>query len=283
MGLTFKTNKMRGRTKLFFSMNSGIVLAIVLFLSSCATVPLTGRRQISLLPESMLINMALTSYQDFMVQQPALPDTDSRVIAVRRVGNRIGEAVNRYLIENNQGYRVEGFQWQFNVVEDETVNAWAMPGGKIMFYTGILPLTQNDDGIAVVMSHEIAHVVARHGNERMSQQLLLTMGAIGLDVALSERPQETRDIFLTSYGIGSQLGFLAYSRQHEYEADKLGMIFMAMAGYNPETSVAFWERMLARSGGAEPPQFLSTHPATSSRVRAAREFIPEAMKFFKPH
>jgi len=274
---------MRGSAKLF-KMHSGFFLAlVVLLLSSCATVPLTGRRQISLLPESMLINMALTSYQDFMVQHPALPDTDHRVISVRRVGNRIGEAVNRYLTESNQGYRVEGFQWQFNVVEDETVNAWAMPGGKIMFYTGILPLTQNDDGIAVVMSHEIAHVVARHGNERMSQQLLLTMGAIGLEVALSESPEETRDIFLTSYGIGSQLGFLAYSRQHEYEADKLGMIFMAMAGYNPEVAVSFWERMLARSGGAEPPQFLSTHPATASRVRAAREFVPEAMKFFKPH
>ncbi|HSV88102.1 MAG TPA: M48 family metallopeptidase [Bacteroidales bacterium] len=267
---------------LFYKTHPVFFLAVILVLGSCATVPITGRRQISLLPESMLVSMALTGYQDFMTQNPPLPDTDPRVVSVRRVGDRIGEAVNRYLTENNQGYRVQGFQWQFNVVENETVNAWAMPGGKIMFYSGILPLTQNDEGIAVVMSHEIAHVIARHGNERMSQQLLLTMGAIGLDVALSEKPEETRDIFLLSYGIGGQLGFLAYSRQHEYEADKLGMIFMAKAGYNPETAVSFWERMLAKSGGAEPPQFLSTHPATSSRIKAAREFVPEALKYFKP-
>lgn len=257
-------------------------LGLVLLLSSCSQVPVTGRRQLIFLPEGMLVNMALTSYQEFMTENPPLPETDQRVQAVRRVGNRISQAVNQYLIENGETARVQTFQWQFNVVQNEAINAWAMPGGKIMFYSGIFPVTQNDEGIAVVMSHEIAHAVARHGNERMSQQLLLALGAISLDVAMREQPETTRNIFLATFGVGGQLGSLAYSRRHEYEADQLGMIFMAMAGYNPSTAVSFWERMQAMSSSPEPPQFLSTHPSSTSRIRAAREFIPQAMKYYKP-
>jgi len=257
-------------------------LSVVLFLSSCGTVPLTGRRQMAFVPEGMLANMALTNYQDFMSQNPPLPASDQRVQAVRRVGNRISQAVNQYLTDNGEANRVRDFQWEFNVVQDESINAWAMPGGKIMFYTGIFPVTQNDEGIAVVMAHEIAHAVARHGNERMSQQLLLTLGAVSLDVAMRENSEATRNIFLATYGVGGQLGSLAYSRKHEYEADQLGMIFMAMAGYSPAATVTFWERMQASSSGAEPPQFLSTHPSSTARIRAAREFVPEANKYFKP-
>ncbi|MBW6498261.1 MAG: M48 family metallopeptidase [Bacteroidales bacterium] len=259
-----------------------IFLSVMLFLSSCGTVPLTGRRQMAFVPEGMLVNMALTNYQEFMSQNPPLPASDQRVQAVRRVGNRISQAVNQYLTDNGEGSRVNDFQWEFNVVQDESVNAWAMPGGKIMFYTGIFPVTQNDEGIAVVMAHEIAHAVARHGNERMSQQLLLTLGAVGLDVAMRDNPEATRNIFLATYGVGGQLGSLAYSRKHEYEADQLGMIFMAMAGYHPAATVTFWERMQASSSGVEPPQFLSTHPSSAARIRAAREFVPEANKYFKP-
>lgn len=259
-----------------------VFLTVVLFITSCGTVPLTGRRQVAFVPEGMLVNMALTNYQEFKAQNPPLPASDQRVQAVRRVGNRISQAVNQYLIDNGEASRVQNFQWEFNVVQDESVNAWAMPGGKIMFYTGIFPVTQNDEGIAVVMAHEIAHAVARHGNERMSQQLLLTLGAVGLDVAMRDNPEATRNIFLMTYGVGGQLGTLAYSRRHEYEADQLGMIFMAMAGYNPAGTVTFWERMQAASGGQEPPQFLSTHPSSTSRIRAARDFVPEAMKFYNP-
>ncbi|NLM93826.1 MAG: M48 family metallopeptidase [Bacteroidales bacterium] len=257
-----------------------LTLTVILVMGSCSSVPLTGRRQMSFLPEGMLVNMALTNYQEFITANPTLPASDQRVQAVRRVGNRISKAVNQYLTESGEGDRVSNFQWEFNVVHDESVNAWAMPGGKIMFYTGIFPVTQNDEGIAVVMAHEIAHAVAKHGNERMSQQLLLTLGAVSLDAAMSQRPEATRDIFLMTYGVGSQLGTLAYSRKHEYEADKLGMIFMAMAGYNPAGTVTFWERMQTSATGAEPPQFLSTHPSSSARIKAARDFIPEAMSYY---
>lgn len=257
-------------------------LTVLLILGSCSSVPLTGRRQMSFLPEGMLVSMALTNYQEFMSANPPLPASDQRVQAVRRVGGRISQAVNNYLAENGQPDRIENFQWEYNVVQDEMINAWAMPGGKIMFYSGIFPVTRDDEGIAVVMAHEIAHAVARHGNERMSQQLLLTLGAVTLDAALRDRPEATRDIFLMTYGVGGQLGTLAYSRKHEYEADKLGMIFMAMAGYDPSVTVSFWERMQASSGGVEPPQFLSTHPSSESRIRAARSFIPEAMRYYSP-
>lgn len=266
----------------FFIKVLPVFISFLMLASSCSQVPVTGRRQLAFLPEGILVNMALTSYQEFMTENPPLPDSDQRVAAVRRVGNRISQAVNQYLIENNEAERVQTFQWKFNVVQNESINAWAMPGGKIMFYTGIFPVTQNDEGIAVVMSHEIGHAVARHGNERMSQQLLLSLGALSLDVAMSEQPEATRNIFLATFGVGGQLGALAYSRRHEYEADQLGMIFMAMAGYNPATAVSFWEKMQAMSTNAEPPQFLSTHPSSASRIRAARDFIPEAMKYYKP-
>lgn len=259
-----------------------LTITFILVLGSCTSVPLTGRRQMSFLPEGMLVNMALTNYQEFMTENPPLPVSHPQVQAVRRVGDRISQAVHQYLIENGENDRVQNFQWEFNVVQDEMVNAWAMPGGKIMFYSGIFPVTQNDEGIAVVMAHEIAHAVARHGNERMSQQLLLTLGAVTLDAALRERPEATREVFLMTFGVGSQLGTLAYSRKHEYEADKLGMIFMAMAGYNPAGTVTFWERMQASATGVEPPQFLSTHPSSTSRIREARDFIPEAMQYYSP-
>ena len=259
-----------------------LILTMVLILGSCSSVPLTGRRQISFLPEGMLVEMALTNYQEFMSENPPLPASDQRVQAVRRVGGRISQAVNSYLSENGQADRIQNFQWEYNVVQDEMINAWAMPGGKIMFYSGIFPVTEDDSGIAVVMAHEIAHAVARHGNERMSQQLLLTLGAVSLDVALRDRPEATRDIFLAAYGVGGTLGSLAYSRKHEYEADKLGMIFMAMAGYDPSVAVTFWERMQASANGPQPPEFLSTHPSSESRIRAARNFIPEAMRYYSP-
>jgi len=258
-----------------------VFIVLILLITSCAKVPITGRRQVSFLPEGMLVSMALTSYQEFMTENPPLPASDQRVQAVRRVGNRISQAVNQYLVDNGEAARVQAFQWEFNVVANDAVNAWAMPGGKIMFYTGIFPITQNDEGIAVVMAHEIAHAVARHGNERMSQQLLLAVGAAGIDAALNEKNETTRNIFLMTYGVGGQLGSLAYSRRHEYEADQLGMIFMAMAGYNPAATVAFWEKMQGMASGAEPPQFLSTHPNSASRIKAARDFVPEAMKYYK--
>ena len=264
----------------FFRRTHYIIALIVLIVAgSCTQVPITGRRQLSLLPESMLVNMAFTSYQEFMAANAPLPTNDPRVQRVRAVGERISQAVHQYLVEHGETERIESLQWQFNVVENEAINAWVMPGGKVMFYTGILPLMTSDDYLAVVMAHEVAHVIARHGNERMSQQLVVMLGAVSLEVALMERPEETRNLFLLAYGVGGQLGTLAYSRRHELEADRLGMIFMAMAGYNPEAAVSFWELLHAQAGRAEPPQFLSTHPTSAARINAARQFVPEAMQY----
>jgi predicted Zn-dependent protease len=253
------------------------ILITVLLIASCSTVPLTGRRQLKLLPESMLVNMSLTAYNDFLKEHPVLPPDHPDAMMVHKVGDRISDAVMQYIKDNKVRNRT--FDFEFNLVLNEAVNAWCMPGGKIVFYTGILPYTKDEAGIAVVMGHELAHAVANHGNERMSQQMALTLGAISLDVALNEKPEETRDIFMLAYGVGGTLGTLAYSRQHEYEADKLGMIFMAMAGYNPERTLEFWQEMSKISGSA-PPAFLSTHPSSEARVKAIQEFMPEVMKYY---
>lgn len=249
---------------------------------SCKTVPLSGRRQVALLPESMLVNMSLNNYNEFMTSHN-LSTSKEQTDRIKTVGNRISAAVEDYLISQGQGSQINGFDWEFNLIEDDVANAWAMPGGKIVFYTGILPITRNDDGAAVVMGHEIAHVVARHGNERMSQQLLIQTGGVALSVALREKPEETRNMFLAAYGAGSAVGvILPYSRAHEKEADRLGLIFMAMAGYNPAEAITFWERMEKLSGGSGPPEFLSTHPSSATRIKDMNDFLPEAMKYYKP-
>jgi len=254
-------------------------LSFVVFIQSCSTVPLIGRKQVSLLPESNMVEMSLTSYSQFL-KENKLSDNKGQTDVVKRVGARMSVAVEKYLGENGFSDRVADFKWEFNLVENKEPNAWCMPGGKVVFYTGILPLTQNDAGVAVVMGHEIAHAVARHGNERMSQQMLVQFGGVALSEAIKTKPEETQTIFQTAYGLGSQLGImLPYSRQHEYEGDKLGLIFMAMAGYDPNEAISFWERMAANSTG-KTPEFLSTHPVEQNRIEAIRKFLPEALKYY---
>jgi predicted Zn-dependent protease len=176
---------------------------------------------------------------------------------------------------------LRGYEWEFNLIESEEVNAWCMPGGKVVVYTGILPLTQNENGLAVVMGHEIGHAIARHGNERMSQVLLAQGIGLALEEALKNRPEDTRKAWAIAFGYGVPLGFLLpYSRLHESEADRLGLIFMAMAGYDPRNAVEFWERM-ARQGGSKPPEFLSTHPSDRTRIRQIQQHIPEAMQYYR--
>ncbi len=262
------------------SQKNYFLIVVTLFFIACSTIPITNRKSVKLLPNSMMLSMSIASYQDFLNQNPPLPSSDARVQEVQKVGNDISQGVIQFLNDNKMAERVDDFTWEFNVVEDETVNAWCMPGGKIVFYSGILPVTEGLNGIATVMGHEIAHAVAQHGNERMTQQLAIYMGAVTLDYALANEPEKTRDIFLLAYGAGSQLGSLAYSRTHEYEADKLGMVFMAMSGYDPAYAIDFWQRM-AQIGGAKPPEFLSTHPSDENRVEALRKFLPEAQKYYK--
>lgn len=264
-----------------FSYKFGIAgsLFLIFIIQACSTVPLIGRKQVSLLPESNMVEMSLTSYSQFL-KENKLSDNKVQTDIVKQVGARVSAAVEKYLKDNGFSDRVADFKWEFNLVENKEPNAWCMPGGKVVFYTGILPLTQNDAGVAVVMGHEIAHAVARHGNERMSQQMLVQFGGIALSEAIKTKPEQTQAIFQTAYGLGSQLGImLPYSRQHEYEGDKLGLIFMAMAGYDPHEAEGFWTRMAANSSG-KTPEFLSTHPVEKNRIEAIRNFMPEAMKYF---
>jgi predicted Zn-dependent protease len=255
-----------------------------LFLAmSCATVPLTGRRQLSLVPDSQMLSMSYQAYNQFKQENSGALSPDAQATAmVKNVGSRIQRAVEAYMAENDMADQLEGFQWEFNLVQNDEPNAWAMPGGKTMIYTGILSLTKNETGLAVVMGHEVAHALARHGNERMSQALAQQMGGMALSVAMSSRPQETQNMFLNLYGVGSQVGLLRYSRQQESEADHMGLIFMAKAGYNPQESVPFWQRMAQISQGQQrPPEFLSTHPASSTRVRNLERLMPEAMRHYQ--
>ncbi|MFN8240867.1 MAG: M48 family metallopeptidase [Bacteroidales bacterium] len=254
-------------------------LALILY-QSCSVVPLTGRKQLNLLPESEMIAMGLTNYSDFLKENPPSTDKTNSAI-VTEVGTNIANAVIKYFADNNLQDRLNGYKWEFNLVSDKTPNAWCMPGGKVVVYSGLLPLTADKNGLAVVISHEIAHAVARHGNERMSQQLLTQLGGIALSEAIKQKPAETKNIFMSAYGIGSQVGLmLPYSREHEYEADKLGLIFMAMAGYDPSSAIPFWERMSAL-GGNKPPEFLSTHPSDQNRINKIKAALPEALKYYK--
>ncbi len=247
----------------------------------CAKVPITGRRQLNLLPESEMMSMSLTQYQGFMQANPPLPASDPRVAMVRKIGDRLASAATAYLKENGEADRVADFHWEFNVVDEPTVNAWCMPGGKVMVYTGLLPVTKDEASLALVMGHEIAHAIARHGNERMSQALAVQGAGLTFQAFSAEKPSVASELFLQAYGVGSQLGMLAYGRKQESEADKMGLVFMAMGGYDPRVAPAFWQRMAAQ-GGAKPPELLSTHPSDEHRIADLEAFMPEAMKYYKP-
>jgi predicted Zn-dependent protease len=227
------------------------------------------------------MSMSFNEYNDFLKKHEVITGTTEAQM-VGRAGRRIQRAVERYFSEQNISDHLAGYQWEFNLVKDDAVNAWCMPGGKVVVYTGILPVAAGEDGLAVVMGHEISHAIARHGNERMSQGLVTQMGGMALSVALAEKSKETHDLFMTAFGVGSQVGILLpYSRLQESEADRLGLIFMAMAGYDPREAVGFWKRMAAGKQGASPPAFLSTHPADSKRIADIEKLLPEAMKYYQ--
>jgi predicted Zn-dependent protease len=259
---------------------SGLLLISLLALY-CSTVPISGRQQMTLIPESQLVAMSGQQYMEFM-KTVRLSRNRGQAETIRAVGQRLRSAVEQYAALHNLSSQFSSYKWEFNLVESEEINAWAMPGGKVVFYTGILPLTANEAGIAVVMGHEIAHVMARHGNERMSQGLLVQFGGMALYTALQDRPLETQQLWMTVFGVGAQLGImLPYSRLHEKEADRLGMIIMAMAGYDPGAALEFWQRMSTLNKGERPPEFLSTHPSDSTRIRLIKKNIPEAMQYYR--
>jgi predicted Zn-dependent protease len=236
---------------------------------------------LDLIPDASMLSMSFQQYDQFLAEHPLSKDGVASKM-VWRVGDRIQLAVEQYFAENNLSGRLADYEWEFNLVEDETPNAWCMPGGKVVIYTGILPITQNEAGLAVVMGHEIAHAIAQHGNERMSQGLITQTGGMVLMKALEEKPQQTQQLWMTAFGLGSQVGvMLPFSRLHESEADHLGLIFMAMAGYNPQEAKLFWQRMEEMKGGGAPPEFLSTHPADATRIEQIEKLMPDAMKYYK--
>ena len=254
-------------------------ILVVFILQSCSTVPLTGRSQLNMIPSSEMLSMSFQQYDQFL-KENKLSTNQTEVNLVKSTGLKIQHAVERYLQENNMSNRLNGYKWEFNLVESDQVNAWCMPGGKVVVYTGILPVTQDESGLAVVMGHEIAHAVAEHGNERMSDALIQQLGGVALSVALKDEPETTRGLFLAAYGIGTTVGvMLPFSRTQESEADHLGLIFMAMAGYNPNVAVGFWQRM-AKTGGGSTPEFLSTHPSYNTRIEDLKKWMPEAMKYY---
>lgn len=258
-----------------------VICVLVFFILSCGTVPITGRRQLNLIPAGTMLSMSFQQYDEFL-KTHQLSDNSRQTAMVKRAGERISRAVERYFAQRGESERLRNYAWEFNLVEDEAVNAWCMPGGKVVVYTGILPVAENETGLAVVMGHEIAHAVARHGNERMTQGLMVQMGGLALSTALQKYPERTQQLWMQAFGLGAQVGvLLPYSRTHETEADRLGLIFMALAGYNPQAAVGFWQRMTQASGGQAPPEFLSTHPAGETRIRQIRAALPEAMRYYR--
>ncbi|VAX37927.1 Zn-dependent protease with chaperone function PA4632 [hydrothermal vent metagenome] len=264
-----------------------LISVSTLFITSCTTVPITGRKQFSMVSDAMLLPMAFEQYKGFLKENKISTNIEM-TNQIKAVGQRISEAVDRYMRAHGMVSKANAYRWEFNLIDDEKVNAWAMPGGKTVFYTGIMPIAKNEDGIAAIMGHEIAHAFARHGAERMSVGMLQQFGGMGVALATDGQKSKQRQIWMAAYGATSQLGSLKFSRTHESEADKLGVVFMIMAGYDPEEAVLVWTRMSQRSDKQKnPPEFLSTHPSNQTRIRNLKAWIPEAKilakKLNKPH
>jgi len=251
------------------------ILVLLAILVSCGhRVPVTNRKQMNLINEGELIKMADQQYREFLATAKIVPLSDPRAQMVDRCAKKIKGSVETYLKKKDKMYRIEGFKWEVHTVDDPTINAWCMPGGLIVVYTGIMNLVENEDELAVVMGHEISHAIARHGNERMSQGMLAQGIGGTFGVLMGSSPTVGQQIFMQAYGIGSALGILSYSRKHETEADKIGLVFGKMAGYDPNKAISFWTKM-AQQGGAATPELLSTHPSDENRIKDLKEFIPE--------
>ena len=253
-----------------------LMLIIMLFLgvTACKVNPFTGKKTLNFYPNSQIFPMSFNQYNQFLGESEVLTDTDEARM-ITRVGQRISSAAERWLNANGYAGYLRDYRWEYNLVKDSTVNAWCMPGGKIVFYTGILPIAQSETGVAVVMGHEVAHALADHGAQRMSASTLQALGAVAGNVAIND--PEARNTFNMAYGVGSTVGvMLPFSRSHETEADRIGLQIMAIAGYNPEEAPELWRRMKANAGGQAPPEFLSTHPSSDTRIDNLTQWIPLA-------
>jgi len=256
--------------------NLFIAVFAVMAMAGCKTNPFTGEKNLNFVSNDQIFPAAFAQYDQFLSENKVVTGT-SEARMVKNVGQKIVTASERYLNANGyQGY-LKDFAWEFNLVDDKLVNAWAMPGGKVVAYTGILPVAKDETGLAVVMAHEVAHALADHGAQRMSAAQLQQLGAVAGSVALSGKSQATQQIFAQAYGLGSQVGvMLPFSRSHETEADRIGLTLMAIAGYNPDEAADLWRRMAAQSDGQAPPEFLSTHPASATRINNLTQWAPAA-------
>lgn len=259
---------------------TGLLMCALLLLSSCGSVPITGRNQLLLVSDSEVLASSLTQYSEYMKSAPTSTNTKGKSMVIR-VGKRIAAATEEYLKANGLTNELANFAWEFNLVKDDQVNAFCMPGGKIVVYEGLLKLCSSDDELAVVIGHEVAHAVAKHSNERISQQLLTQYGAQILGQALSEKSTSIQKIGNAVYGLGAQYGvMLPFSRKHESEADYMGLILMTMAGYDPSTAITFWQKMSA-NGNSSVPEFMSTHPSDATRISNIKKFLPELEQYKK--
>jgi predicted Zn-dependent protease len=253
------------------------VFLVVLVFSTCATNPLTGKKTMALVSNNELMAMSFSEYDQFLKENTVIKGT-AQAQMVTRVGNRIAEAAYKWLEKENALQHLEGYAWEYNLVQDNSINAWCMPGGKIVVYTGILPVTQTEEGLAVVMGHEVAHALLNHGQQRMSAGLLQQLGMVGVAVVTSGSSETTQSLVMAAYGVGTNVGgMLPFSRSHESEADRYGLILMAIAGYNPDAAVPFWQRMSSLGGGGT-PELLSTHPSDATRIRDLQTVTPEAKR-----
>lgn len=256
---------------------------LTLFIISCSTVPITGRKRVNLVSDAQVLPASFAQYDAFLKENKISRDV-KKSSEIQTVGMKISKAVDKFMRANGMESEANNYRWEFNLIEDNTVNAWCMPGGKVVFYTGILPICANTDGIAAVMGHEVAHAFAKHGQERMTSAYAQQLGGVAVAIGTANNDPKKRELWNLAYGVGSTLGMLAYSRTHETEADKLGMVFMIMAGYNPEEAVNVWIRMSQRaSSGKAPPEFLSTHPANQTRVKNLKAFLPQAVQLAKKY
>lgn len=255
-------------------------LLLVIFLASCGSVPFTGRKQLQLVSNDEVIALSLQQYQEFMRSAPVERGTaDAKLVA--RVGSRLANAVETFYKSNGYESELSNYAWEFNLVADKSVNAFAMPGGKVVVYSGLLPVTQTEDALAVVIGHEIAHVIAQHSNERISQQVALQYGG-AIAGGLLGNSETAQQIGNTVFGIGAQYGvMMPYARKQELESDEIGVIIMAIAGYDPRVAIPFWQRMAQASSGAQVPEVLSTHPADNRRIDRLNEIMPTALQYYK--
>ena len=260
-------------------MKKAVILVLTVFLFvECTTVPITGRKRVNFVSDAEVLPASFAQYKGFL-EENKLSSNRTMSNQIKEVGKNVSAAVDRFMRANNMTAEANSYKWDFNLIEDETVNAWCMPGGKVVFYTGIMPICANENGVAAVMGHEVAHAFAKHGQERMSSGKLQQYGGLAVALGTASKDPKTQQMWNTAFGVGSGLGMLKFSRVHEQEADRLGLVFMIMAGYDGREAAEVWVRMSQKSNGKSQPEILSTHPSNASRIQDLRNYLPTAKQF----